>query len=124
MPDERFLVLPRLRRGLILLALGIILMMLAGCELRPAKTPLISRDWSPALRVGNASQHEPVAIAVERDGSAVHLVWPEAGANGLAMHYLQLRNSRQPAVDQLIALSLFFPKSYSLFLGDEGALHV
>lgn len=100
------------------------MMMLVGCELRPAKTPLISQDWSPALRVGNASQHEPVAIAVEEDGSAVHLVWPEAGGAGLALHYLQMRDSRQPAVDQLIELSLFFPKSYSLFLGEGDALHV
>lgn len=124
MSNERFLVFPRLRRGLILLVLGILLITLAGCEMRPAKTPLISRDWSPALRVGNASQHEPVAIAVERDGSAVHLVWPEAGMNGLAMHYLQLRNSRQPSVDRLIELSLFFPKSYNLFLGAGDTLHV
>lgn len=110
--------------ALVILALGIVLIMLAGCELRPAKTPRISKDWSPALRVGNASQHEPVAIVVEEDGSAVHLVWPEAGRSGLAMHYLQLRDSRQPAVDQLMELGLFFPKSYSLFQGKEDMLHI
>ncbi|MGQ9666388.1 MAG: hypothetical protein ACUVWB_03660 [Anaerolineae bacterium] len=110
--------------ALVILALGIVLVMLTGCELRPAKTPRISKDWSPALRVGSASQHEPAAIAVEEDGSAVHLVWPEAGRAGLAMHYLQLRNSRQPAVDQLIELGLFFPKNYRLFRGKGDALHV
>ena len=96
---------------------------LTACGIEPAKGRKPSPDWSRATYLGQFANGS-VSIAVEPDGSRIHLAWPSKIGNQLGIHYLQLNNLAEAITAQDVDLPAGSARSPRLMLAGNGYLHL
>ncbi len=106
------------------LAVVLFAFLLAGCQSQPTRTLPLETTWGRGLLVGTGHLREPVAIAVDPDGSRVHLVWAQKGEQGIDIHTAQIQRDAGLVAEAQLNAGLFLPRSFRLFLLPSGEMRL
>lgn len=114
----------RERSALTKLLLGTILvLMLGGCAIEPQRGRKPSPDWSRGTYVGQFIRGT-VGIAVDGDGSRVHIVWPYQRRDEMGLQYVQLDHLARQTVNIHLSIASGGPLAPKLLMATNGQVHL
>ncbi|NOX62934.1 MAG: hypothetical protein GXP42_13480 [Chloroflexi bacterium] len=99
-------------------------LLLAGCQAQPNRTLPLDTNWGRGLWVGTGHLREPIALAVEPDGTRLYLVWAQKGEQGIGIHTAQIDQNAGIAAEAQLDAGLFLPRTFRLFLLPDGQMRL
>ena len=101
------------------LALAVLALVIAGCQMGELRTRKVLPEWSRGQRVGVAALNQPVAILAQ---DQVHMVWVAAG--GKALHHVRLDDTGRVQLATDLGVYGAHPVYPRLALGQDGTVRV
>lgn len=105
------------RRWLVLLLLGAVALVLAGCSFQRQRSFPVLSDWSLGAVVGTASLRQPVGLAVDEEGA--YLMWSTREPEGTRLRFVHLTPQGSQAVSRTLEVRTFFPTLPQLVATDR-----
>ncbi len=92
----------------------VVVAMVAGCALGPARSQKPGPDWSRGVQVGEGSFNDPVALQPAPTGEHVHMAWGQVSTEGDRIRYVQLSSQAAVLAERDLPFKVKSPRQVQL----------
>jgi hypothetical protein len=101
------------------LGLGLLVVVLMGCQPGTARSDRVEAGWSRGENLGQAALNNQIGMAVGLQGDQVTLAWVREESSGKEhkLHFARLDRAGQAQIDQDLMIETTNPEQVQIFLG-------